>query len=94
MLADPLQRSGVDGVLVLADALDRVIGDEPSTEMASFGRASIADHEQDQHVDAADHLIDGLRDSALAYLRRTGDLAVLTRCCAARLPCTAGSSTT
>jgi len=78
MLADPLQRSGVDGVLVLADALDHVIGDEPITEMASFSRASIADHEQDQHIDAADHLIDGLRDTALAYLRRTGDLAVLT----------------
>ena len=77
LLADPLQRSGVDGVLVLADALDHVIGDESSAEMASFSRASIADHEQDQHIDAADHLIDGLRDGALAYLRRTGDLAVL-----------------
>jgi len=78
MLADPLQRSGVNGVLVLADALDHVIGDEHSADMASFSRASIAAHEQDQHTDAADHLIDGLRDSTLAYLRRTGDLALLT----------------
>ena len=77
MLTDPLQRSGVDGVLVLADALGRVIGDGPSAEIANFGRASIADHEQDQHVDAADHLIDGLRDCALAYLNRTGDTSVL-----------------
>ena len=65
-------------MLVLADALDRVIGDEHSAEMASFSRASIADHEQDQRIDAADHLIDGLRDGTLAYLRRTGDPAVLT----------------
>jgi hypothetical protein len=78
MLTDPLQRAGVEGVLVLADALDHVIGDASSAEMANFSRASIADHEQDQHIDAADHLIDGLRDGALAYLRRTGDLAVLT----------------
>jgi hypothetical protein len=77
VLADPLARSGIDGVLVLADALDRVIGDEDSAEAASFMRASIADHEQDQHSDAADHLINGLRDCALAYLRRTGDPAVL-----------------
>jgi len=77
MLTDPLQRSGVDGVLVLADALGQVIGDERSMDVASFMRASIADHEQDQHVDAADHLIDGLRDSALGYLRRTGDPDVL-----------------
>lgn len=77
MLSDPLQRSGIEGVLVLADALGRVIGDERSAEMANFSRASIADHEQDQHIDAAGHLIDGLRDGALAYLRRSGDLTVL-----------------
>lgn len=77
MLAGPLQRTGLNGVLVLADALDRAIGDEASAEMTSFGRASIADHDQNQHVDAADDLIDGLRDSAVSYLRRTGDLGVL-----------------
>src|SRR5208282_3563650 len=77
MLAGPLQRTGLDGVLVLADALDRAIGDEASAEMTSFGRASVADHDQNQQVDAADDLIDGLRDSAVSYLRRTGDLGVL-----------------
>lgn len=77
LLADPLQRSGVSGVLVLADALDRAIGDDASAEVASFGRASIADHDQNQHFDAADYLIDGLRDSALSYLNRTGNIAVL-----------------
>jgi hypothetical protein len=77
MLAGPLQRTGLNGVLVLADALDRAIGDEASAEMTSFGRASIADHDQNQHVDAADYLIDGLRDSALSYVRRTGGLGVL-----------------
>lgn len=77
VLADPLARSGIDGVLVFADALDRVIGDQASAEAANFMRASIADHEQDQHADAADHLINGLRDCALSYLRRTGDPVVL-----------------
>lgn len=77
VLADPLARSGIDGVLVLADALDRAIGEKAGAEAASFMRASIADHEQDQHIDAADHLTNGLRDCALAYLRRTGDPAVL-----------------
>jgi hypothetical protein len=74
---DPLARSGIDGVLVFADALDRVVADQSSAEAANFMRASIADHEQDQHVDAADHLINGLRDCALAYLLSTGDPGVL-----------------
>lgn len=77
MLAGPLQRTGANGVLVLADALDRAIGDEASAEMTSFGRASIADHDQNQHVDGTDDLIDGLRDSAVSYLRRTQDLGIL-----------------
>jgi hypothetical protein len=77
VLTGPLARSGIDGVLVFADALDRAIGDQDSAELASYMRASIADHEQDQHADTDDHLINGLRDSALTYLRRTRDPDVL-----------------
>ena len=72
-----------------ADALDRVIGDQTGAEAASFMRASIADHEQDQHIDAADHLINGLRDCALSYLRPPENRLSCEHRCAAGQSCSA-----
>jgi hypothetical protein len=77
-LAEPLAGASAAGVAVFAEALDRHADETHRLNLINFSRVSIAAHPQNHNLHGdTDPLIDGLRDAALGYLRRTGDLSIL-----------------
>ena len=76
-LTHPLAGSGAAGVHVFIEALDQHNDDTHRLDSINFSRVSIGPHPQNQHLHGdTDPLVDGIRDAALAYMRRTGDLTV------------------
>ncbi|MFJ9782605.1 hypothetical protein ACIRSS_23695 [Amycolatopsis sp. NPDC101161] len=77
-LSRPLAEAGPAGVGVFADALDQRADAQHHLDRVNFGRVSIGARRENQHLDGdTDSLIDGLRDSALEYTRRTGQPDVI-----------------
>lgn len=77
-LSQPLAESGPASVGVFADALDQRADANHHLDLVSFRRSSIGAHRENQHLEGdTDPLIDGLRDAALDYTRRTGQPDVM-----------------
>ncbi|WP_410676911.1 hypothetical protein [Amycolatopsis sp. cmx-4-68] len=76
-LCAPLAETGITGVAVFADALEQHADPERHLDLVNYRRSSIASRGPQAPYDATDPLIDGLRDAALAYTRRTGQPDVI-----------------